>query len=76
LWKKDASGRIISLLVKADNIKLNLVNIYSPTVLSEKKVFYENLHEYFLPADAVIIGGDFNCTESTLDKFGGPQVSL
>lgn len=74
LWKKDASGRIIGLLIKTDNVKLNLVNIYLPTVLPEKKAFYENLHEYFLPANALIIGGDFNCTESALDKFGGPQV--
>ena len=29
------------------------------------------MHVFFLPADAVIIGGDFNCYECDLDKFGG-----
>ena len=35
----------------------------------------ENIHHFFLPADFTILGGDFNCYERDLDKFGG-NVSL
>ena len=38
-WKKDASGRVVSLLINANRVKLNLVCIYAPTSLSEKKAF-------------------------------------
>ena len=70
-WRKDSGGRILSLLVKVGDLKINLINIYAPTNLTERKIFFENLHEYFLPADGIIIGGDFNCCERDLDKFGG-----
>ena len=33
-----------------------------------------NLHEYFLPSDAVIIPGDYNCFDHHLDKFVGNFV--
>ena len=33
-------------------------------------MFFDNLHEYFLPFDAVIIAGDYNCYDHHLDKFG------
>ena len=52
-------------------LKINLINIYAPTNLTDRKVFFENLHEFFLPADAVVLGGDFNCYKCDLDKFGG-----
>ena len=39
-------------------------------------MFFDSLHEYFLPSDAVIIAGDynFNCYDHHLDKFGGNFV--
>ena len=37
-------------------------------------MFFDNLHEYFLPSDAVIIAGDYNCYDHHLDKFGGNFV--
>ena len=52
-------------------MRVNLVNIFSPTNLTECKAFFANLHEYFIPADGLILGGDFNGYESELDKFGG-----
>ena len=60
-WRKDSGERILSLSVKVGNRKINLVNIYVPTNLTESKVFFENLHEFILPVDGVIIGSDFNC---------------
>ena len=70
-WRKDSGGRILSLLVKVGCLKINLVNIYIPTNLTEWKTFYENLHQIFLPADYLILGGNFNCYERDLDKYGG-----
>ena len=70
-WKRDSNGRIISILVRIDGVDLNFVNIYAPTNRTDRKLFYESLHEYFVPASALVIGGDFNCYENALDKFGG-----
>ena len=70
-WQKDSSDRIVSLLVKVADARFNLVNIYAPTNPTERKDFFENLHEYFYPHCYQIIAGDFNCYESPNDKFGG-----
>lgn len=59
------------MLVELSHISVNLVNIYAPTNLTERKAFFACLHEFFIPADALILGDDFNCYESDLDKFGG-----
>lgn len=74
-WRKDSCGRIPSLLLETANTRLNLINIYSPANLTERKSFFENLHSFFLPADNIIIGGNFNCYDLHLDKFGG-NVSI
>ena len=37
VWQKDSNGRIVSLLVQCDSVKLNLVNVYVPTVPAERK---------------------------------------
>ena len=70
-WRKDSSGRIISLLLVLSEIRINLINIYAPVNPSERSVFFDSLHEFFIPADATIVGGDFNCYDCELDKFGG-----
>lgn len=70
-WLKDSSERILSLLISYASTTINLVNIYAPTNLTDRKSFFENLHHLFLPADIVIVGGDFNCYENELDNFGG-----
>jgi len=68
-------GRILSLLALINGVRLNLSNVYAPTNLTDRKVFFENLHEFSLPADVFAIGGDFNCYERASDKFGG-NISL
>ena len=70
-WRKDSLGRVISLLIRIDNVNLNLVNIYAPTNLSDRKIFFDSLHDFFFSSAALIIGGDFNCYDKALDKFGG-----
>ena len=70
-WKRDTSGRVVSVVIKINDYSINIVNIYAPTNLTERKVFFENLHEYFLPSDAIVVAGDFNCYEYQSDKTGG-----
>jgi len=70
-WNKDSDGRILSLLLELPNVRINLVNIYAPVNLTECKSFFENLHKFLLHADHFVIGGDFNCYDHALDKFGG-----
>ena len=74
--KRDTLGRIISLLFDFNGCSVNLLNIYAPTNFTEQKVFFETLHEYFLPSDSHIIAGDFNCYENQLDKLGGYFVPV
>ena len=74
-WRKDSGGLIVSLLVSFNGVKYNVVNIYAPTNHTDHKSFFETLHEFFFPANFLIIGGDFNCYEYESDKFCG-NVSL
>ena len=53
------------------NSRINVVNIYAPTNISERKAFFDSLHEFFFPADFLVIGVDFNCYEHEMDKLGG-----
>ncbi|KAK2561828.1 Transposon TX1 uncharacterized 149 kDa protein [Acropora cervicornis] len=70
-WKRDTSGRVVSVAIKVNNYCINIVSIYAPTNLTKRKVFFGNLHEFFLPSDAIVIAGDFNCYEYQTDKTGG-----
>ena len=70
-WKRDTSGRVVSVVIKVNNYCINIVNIYAPTNLTERKVFFENLHDFFLPSDSIVIAGDLNCYEFQTDKTGG-----
>ena len=59
------------------NLKFNIVNIYSPNVASDRKLFFSDLHNYFITQGLLLIGGDFNCIDYTLDKlncFSVPSV--
>ena len=49
-WKKDSHGRIVSILIRSNDVDVNLVNIYAPTYLAERKICFDSLHEFlFLP---------------------------
>ena len=65
----DPNGRVSSLLVHFNNLFLNLVNIYSPNIALDRKVFVTDLHNYFLSQGLPVIGGDFNCIDNVLDKL-------
>ena len=40
VWLRDVIGRVLSLTVKFGTFKINLVNLYGPTVPSERKTFF------------------------------------
>ena len=61
----------MSILISCGKLKLNVISIYAPNMLRSRKEFYRNLHEYFFTGCQLIIGGDFNCVDSNLDKYGG-----
>ena len=65
----DPSGKVLSLLVNFNSLFLNIVNIYSPNVASDGKVFFSDLHNYFLSQGLLVIGSDFNCIDNVLDQF-------
>ena len=74
VWKKDSDGRILSILLKVDDLNINVVNLYAPTAPTERKTFLQSLHAYFFPHSRLIIGGDFNCYDNSSDKFGSNAV--
>ena len=74
-WKKDTSGRVLSVLARAGEINFNLVNIYAPTNPTERKRFFDSISDYFFLNSVKILAGDFNCVERATDKFGGNFVS-
>ena len=40
-------------------MSLNVVNIYAPNTVSERKTFFERLHGYFIANGSRVIAGDF-----------------
>ena len=52
-----------------DTYKFNIVNIYTPNTVTEQKVFFERLRDYFLSQGDLIIGGNFNCIANPLDHM-------
>lgn len=74
VWQRDTDGRVLSLLITIDDIDINLVNVYAPTRPAERRIFLQSLHTYFFPNSRFIVGGDFNCYDSHLDKLGSAVI--
>ena len=72
----DSDGRILSVLIHYNNASFNLVNVYAPNSISDRKVFFEGLHDYFLSRGDLIIGGDFNCVANSIDKFRSTDIHV
>ena len=75
LWQKDADGRLLSLLISCNDVRVNLVNVYAPTNPTERGVFFQSLDPYFFPNSRLFLAGDFNCYDGSVDKMGG-SVSI
>ena len=70
-WRKDADGRVLSILVNFNSVRINLINVYAPTVPAERAPFFQSVHSFFFSHSEYVVGGDFNCYDSLSDKFGG-----
>ena len=71
----DSDGRILSALVLLGPHRINVVNIYAPNTVSERKTFFQDLHNFFL-SPVRIIAGDFNSIDNLLDRLSSSNVSL
>jgi exonuclease III len=69
-FKHDTEGRVMSLLVGNGKQRINLISVYAPTGITERKQFIRDLNQYFYPGTPIVIGGDFNCIENDNDQFG------
>ena len=73
----DDFGRCIVAETIIDGSKIALVNIYAPNDATQQVVFLRDVSKEFLipyANDNLVLGGDFNCTISTLDKKGGRPI--
>ena len=73
----DSYGRFIIAEAIIDGTKIVLVNIYAPNDSKQQIAFLRDLSKQFLSMYAnenLVLGGDFNCVISTLDKKGGRPI--
>ena len=70
----DKNGRYILVEALVDGSKLNFLNIYAPNDQTQQVKFLRDLSTAALNQvvnERVLLGGDFNCALSDLDKRGG-----
>ena len=65
----DTDGRILSLLVNYNSFKFNMICLYAPNTVSDRRLFFNCLHTFFLSPGDSSLGGDFNCIDSDLDRL-------
>ena len=74
-WKTEnvrkEAGRFIGVTVKIESIEFELVCVYGPNGISERKEFYEELNTNLGTTKIHILGGDLNFHEALSDKRGG-----
>ena len=72
----DSAGRVFSALVILASRSFNVVSVYAPNTVSDRKPFFENLHNYFISQGDLIVAGDFNCVDNVLDRLHFVDSSL
>ena len=70
----DSYGHIFSMLIVVGSSGVNVLNIYAPNTVSDRKAFFESLHDYFISQGDLIIAGDFNCVDSSSDRLHSNDV--
>ena len=73
----DNYGRCILAEIVIDGTKIVLINVYAPNDATQQVVFFRDLSRESLSPyanDNLVLGGDYNCTISTLDKKGGRPI--
>ena len=62
-YKKDDSGRILTIKVQYKKQKLQVITVYAPNAPHLRESFFQNLKNYIFPDIPIIMGGDFNMVE-------------
>lgn len=70
--KQDNEGRIICTKIQWENQEMNIMNVYAPNLIGERREFFNTLHAHKTGHRNFILGGDFNCVENPeKDRMGG-----
>ena len=74
--ERDSHGRFIILDTNMNDTTLVLINLYAPSDLSQQVQFFDRITDKLskYADENIIIGGDFNCSLTHLDKVGGKPV--
>ena len=72
----DKHGRYLMLEVTTHDSSLLLCNVYAPNDNTSQITFFSKLNHTLLQYAnmQIILGGDFNCALSSLDKAGGTSI--
>ena len=72
----DKNGRFLIVNASIDDDEFCFVIIYDPNDQNQQIIFYEKMinSSRGRQTENILIGGDFNCPLSALDKFGGKDV--
>ncbi|CAF1671881.1 unnamed protein product, partial [Didymodactylos carnosus] len=62
----DLIGRIVCAKLNVNNISLNVVNVYAPSDLDERKSFFLQLRSFIPSGRWTLVGGDFNCVSDSV----------
>ena len=76
---RDKNGRYVLSEVFLDDVKFIFVNIYAPNDQTQQIHFLRDLSSSVLTNyanETLVLGGDFNCALTELDKRGGRSVEL
>ena len=74
----DKNGRFLIVNTIVDEDEFWLVNIYAPKDQNQQINFHQRITDSIrkCQTDNIVIGGDFNCPLSALDKFGAKPFNL
>ena len=76
---RDENGRYVLSEVYLDDEKFVFVNIYAPNDQTQQIHFLRDLSHSVLNSyanETLVLGGDFNCALTELDKRGGRSIEL
>jgi len=75
---RDKNGRFLVVDTTIGKDEFCFVNIYAPNDQTQQIAFFRKMSDSIreCQTDRVLIGGDFNCPLSALDKFGGKDVQV
>ena len=65
---QDPQGRVLNVIIKQNDQKYQIVNIYAPNNPQQRPLFFSSINQYIQPGIPLILGGDFNMVlDSSMD---------